>query len=170
MPGVTLDIKNHAVRFFTDGSQVGQRALPSLGASVARGQFAALCGPANGNSGMLGELRYLAVIPSPMDSDEHREFYNAFAQELKGSGIHGSAAPMPILPPVIEFDTALPERLAQQFIFLPDFKGGLVESAVSENRRVLRFHGEIAAGLDLDHQIRIPGHKLSLRFRFKHLR
>jgi hypothetical protein len=165
--GLTVDIKNHEVRFFVDGTQVGQRPLHSIGASVVSGERATLFGPANGNPGMLGEIRYLALTPSPMNSDEHLAFYNAFAQELKGSGINGPAAPLPT--PVLEFDPAQPERLARQFDFPPDIKDGLVESAVSENRRVLRFHGEIAAGLDLDHYDRSRGDSVSLRFRFKHL-
>ena len=165
--GVTVDIQNHEVRFFADGRLVGQRALPSLGASAANGQCATLCGPANGNPGMLGELRYLALIPSMMTSDEHRAFYNAFSQELKGSGINEPAAPVPT--PILEFNPAQPERLAEQFNFPVDIKAGLVESAVTENRRVLRFHGEIAAGLDLDHHSRSRGDKVSIRFRFKHL-
>lgn len=53
--------------------------------------------------------------------------------------------------------------------FPSDIKAGLVESALSENRRVLQFHGEIAAGLDLDHHSRSRGDKVSLRFRFKHM-
>ncbi|MFN9914079.1 MAG: hypothetical protein ACK53L_15925, partial [Pirellulaceae bacterium] len=39
----------------------------------------------------------------------------------------------------------------------------------SENRRVLRFYGEISAGLDLDHHSRSRGDLVSVRFRFKHL-
>lgn len=165
--GLTVDIKNHEVRFFADGTQVGQRPLPALTASAASGQSATLCGSANGNPGLLGEIRYLALIPTPMTRDEHRSFYNAFAPELKGSTIHESAASM--LTPVLEFDPAKPERLAEQFTFPTDIKAGLVESAVSEDRRVLRFHGEIAAGIDLDHHSRSGGDQVSLRFRFKHL-
>ena len=165
--GVTVDIRNHEVRFFADGKQVGQKPLPSLGPSAANSQCATLCGPANGTPGMLGEIRYLALIPSPMNGDEHRSFYNAFARDLDLSEIHEPAAPMPM--PVLEFDPAKPERLAQEFNFPPEIKAGQVESAVSENRRVLRFHGEIAAGLDLDHHSRSRGDKVSLRFNFKHL-
>jgi hypothetical protein len=165
--GLTVDIKNREVRFFADGTQVGQRPLPTLTASAASGQSATLCGPANGNPGLLGEIRYLALIPSPMTSDEHRAFYNAFAPELKGSEIDEPVAPMPT--PVLEFDPAQPERLAEQFTFPTDLKAGLVESALSEDRRVLRFHGEIAAGLDLDHHSRSRGYTVSLRFRFRHL-
>jgi hypothetical protein len=165
--GVTVDIKNHEVRFFADGMQVGQRPLPSLGASVANGNCATICAPANDNPGMLGEIRYLALLPSPMNSGEHRAFYNAFAQELKGSGINEPSAPMPT--PVLEFDPAQPERLAQQYNFSSDIKAGQVESVFSENRRVLRFYGEISAGLDLDHHSRSRGDNVSLRFSFKHL-
>jgi hypothetical protein len=165
--GLSVDIKNHEVRFFADGMQVGQRALPSLGASVASGQCAKICGPSNGNPGMLGELRYLAVIPSIMSSDEHRAFYTAFAQELRGSGINEAGGHLPTA--ILEFDPSRPERIAEQFNFPSDIKAGLVESALSENRRVLRFHGEIAAGLDLDHHSRSRGDKVSLRFRFKHM-
>jgi hypothetical protein len=165
--GVTVDIKNHEVRFFADGKQVGQRPLPSLGPAVASSQCATLCGPANGSPGMLGEIRYLALIPSPMNGDQHRSFYNSFARDLHLPEINGPAAPM--ATPVLEFDPAQPERLAQQFDFPPDIKAGLVESAVSENRRVLRFYGEISAGLDLDHHSRSRGDLVSLRFRFKHM-
>lgn len=165
--GVTVDIKNREVRFFANGEQVGQKPLPSLGAAVASGQCATICGPGNGTPGMLGEIRYLALIPSPMSSDEHRSFYNSFARDLNLPEINGAAAPM--ATPVLEFDPAQPERLAQQFNFPPDIKAGLVESAVSENRRVLRFYGEISAGLDLDHHSRSRGDLVSLRFRFQHL-
>jgi hypothetical protein len=166
--GLTVDINNHEVRFFADGRQVGQRSLPSLGASAASGQCATVGGAANGNPGMLGEIRYLALIPSPMNSEEHRSFYNAFARELNLSEPEGASA-APMKTPVLAFNPAEPERLAQQFAFPPDIKAGRVESAVSEDRRVLGFHGEIAAGLDLDHQSRSRGDKVSLRFRFKHL-
>jgi hypothetical protein len=165
--GVTVDIKNREVRFFANGEEEGRKPLPSLGTSVTSGECATLCGPANGNPGMLGEIRYLAVTPSPMNSDEQRSFYNAFARDLNLSEIHGPVAP--IATPVLEFDPAYPERLSERFHFPPDIKAGLVESAVSENRQVLRFYGEISAGLDLDHHSRIRGDKLSLRFRFKHL-
>ncbi len=165
--GITVDIKNHEVRFFAEGKQVGQKQIPSLGASVASGKCATLCGPANGTPGLLGEIRYLALVASPMNSDEHRSFYNSFARELNLPEIEGPTAPM--AKPVLEFDPAQPERVAQHFDFPPDIKAGLVESAVSENRRVLRFYGEIAAGLDLDHQSRSRGDRVSLRFRFKHM-
>lgn len=71
--------------------------------------------------------------------------------------------------PALDFDSTQSERLAQQFVFPTDTKAGLVESAVSENRRVLRFYGEISAGLDLDHHSRSREDIISLRFRFKHL-
>ncbi|MCY2973249.1 MAG: hypothetical protein NTW52_01135 [Planctomycetota bacterium] len=165
--GVTFDIQNHEVRFFADGMQVSQRPLPSLGASVANGNCATICGPANSNPGMLGEIRYFAHIPSPMNSDEHRSFYNSFARDRNLSENSGPAAPM--ATPVLEFDPAQPERLAQQFNFPSDIKAGQVESVFSENRRVLRFYCEISAGLDLDHHSRSRGDKVSVRFRFKHL-
>jgi hypothetical protein len=166
--GLTVDIKNHEVRFFSDGAQVGRRPLPSLSASAARGHRATVCGPANGNPGMLGEIRYLALVPSPMNTEEHRSFYNAFARELNLSEAEGATA-APMKTPSLEFNPAEPESLAGEFDFPPDIKAGLVESASSDNRRVLRFHGEIAAGLDLDHQSRSRGDRVSLRFRFKHL-
>lgn len=165
--GVTVDIQNHEVRFFANGEEEGVKQIPSLGPSVASGQRATLCGPASGNPGMLGEIRYLALIPSPMNGDGHRSFYNRFAKDLKLSEIQ--APQVTTAMPVLEFDPANPERVAQQFNFPPDIKAGLVESAVSGKRRVLRFHGEIAAGLDLDHHSRSRGDKVSLRFRFKHL-
>jgi hypothetical protein len=165
--GVTVDIQNHEVRFFANGEEVGRKSLPSLGVSVVSGARATLCGPANGNPGLLGEIRYLAVMPSSMTGEEHRSFYNAFARDLNLTEITGPAEPM--ATPVLEFDPAQPERLAQQFDFPPDIKAGVIESAVSGNRRVLRFYGEIAAGLDLDHHDRSRGDKVSLRFRFKHL-
>jgi hypothetical protein len=165
--GVTVDIQNHEVRFFANGEEEGRKSLPSLGASVTSGERVTLCGPANGNPGLLGEIRYLAVMPSPMTSDEHRSFYNVFARDLNLPEITGPAAPT--ATPVLEFNPAQSEPLTQQFDFPPDIKAGVIESAVSENRRVLRFHGEIAAGLDLDHHDRSRGDKVSLRFRFKHL-
>ena len=88
----------------------GNRYRP-LGASVASGKCATLCGPSNGIPGLLGEIRYLALVASPMNSDEHRSFYNSFSGELNLLGNNGPAAPM--ATPVLKFDPAQPERLAQ---------------------------------------------------------
>lgn len=164
--GISVDIKNREVRFFTDGEEKARKPMPSLDASVARGRCATICGAAGGIPGLLGEIRYLALIPSPMNRDEHRSFYNDFAQELSLQGTDGPATPA--VKPALEFDPAKPEDLAQHFNFPPDIKAGLIESAVIENRRILRFHGEIAAGLDLDHHSRSNGDEVSLRFSFKH--
>ena len=84
-----------------------------------------------------------------MEATAHLSFDNAFARELGLTEVAG-ATPSGATP-ALEFNPGEPERLAEQFDFPPELKAGLVETAVSEGRRVLRFHGEIAAGLDLDH-------------------
>jgi hypothetical protein len=165
--GLTVDIKNREVRFFADGKEVGRNPLPSLSASAADGLRATLGGPANGTPGMLGEIRYLALLPSRMDEADHLSFYEAFAQELGRKGIDG--AKKPAVDPVLEFDPGEPTQLHDRFDFPSDIKAGLIEKAEDDGRAVLRFHGEIAAGIDLDHHSRRLGDKVSLRFRFRHL-
>jgi hypothetical protein len=165
--GLTVDIPKREVRFFVDGKQVGMKPLPSLTATAANGECATLCGPANGNPGLLGEIRYLALISSPMEATAHLSFYNAFATELGLTEVAGTTSSG--ATPALEFNPGEPERLAEQFDFPPELKAGLVQTAVSEGQRVLRFHGEIAAGLDLDQHSRSHGDKVGLRFSFKHL-
>jgi hypothetical protein len=165
--GITVDIKEREVRFYTDGREVGRKPLPSLTTLVAKGQSATVGGPSRGIPGILGDIRYLALMPFPMSENEHASFYNLLAKELGRPEMNGPAAAKPI--PCLEFDPSRPERLSRDFDFPANMKAGIVESAVSDGLRVLRLYGEISAGLDLDANTRSRGDRVELRFRFRHL-
>jgi hypothetical protein len=165
--GITVDIKKREVRFYTDGREVGRKPLPSLTTLVAEGQSATVGGPSRGVPGILGDIRYLALISSPMSKDEHASFYKSLARDLGRSEINRPAATKPI--PCLEFDSSRPERLSRDFEFPANMKAGIVESAVRDGLRVLRLYGEISAGLDLDANSRNHGDQVHLRFRFRHL-
>jgi hypothetical protein len=165
--GITVGIKKREVRFFTDGREVGWKPLPSLTMRVAKGQSATVGGPSRGIPGILGDIRYLALMPFPMSENEHASVYNLLAKDLGRPEINQPAATK--LIPCLEFDPSRPERLSRDFDFPANMKAGIVETAVSDGLRVLRLYGEILAGLDLDANTRDRGDRVHLRFRFRHL-
>ncbi len=161
--GITVNRKEGTIDFYIDGKRVDRREFaPS---KVAFPEFEkVMIGDSPEAQGIVGHIRYLTVYPEVLTDRQHRSLYNKFASEFKKTLAANSEKIAS--EPALEMNPAQKEAFFEHVILPEPGKGGTIEIDTFDGKNVLRFHGEISAGLDLDHNERSRGDAVEVTFDF----
>lgn len=164
--GLTVDNPNRTVSFFVDGRE---ETVPyEESASELDGDFATImCKhiPQSRLEKMMGVLRFLAVYPAgEFGTAGHRWLHDRFASELDRPALGDGREPT--VKPILWLDGK--DAVSRKQVTSPVPSGiGRVEAVVESGQRLVRFHAEASTGVDVDHNERVNGDTVELRFRFR---
>ncbi|MFI4911461.1 MAG: LamG-like jellyroll fold domain-containing protein [Sedimentisphaeraceae bacterium JB056] len=163
--GFTLDALHGKLDFYLNGKLVETQEYPKeILKRISSGK--GYIGNSESEEGFAGDIKFFAFYDEMFTGAEHRNIYNSFASQLQMPYLRGESKVPSGAVFELDPEKSSPDGKLQGFEFTEYNKDGTVELDNIAGRKLMRFHGQACAGLDVDTNDRRYGDYLQVEFSF----